>query len=98
MNDYGKVFDTLKANVDFIRTVLPIQESFDLLQRDIIIKMQALMALHLSIYEHIQEGVNKVGLWSMKVLQCVQVILKSREEYDYILIQVRKMQSLAHWV
>ena len=37
MNDYGKVFDTLKANVDFIRTVLPIQESFDLLQRDIII-------------------------------------------------------------
>ena len=37
MNDYGKVFDTLKANVDFIRTVMPIQESFDLLQRDIII-------------------------------------------------------------
>ncbi len=37
MNDYGKVFDTLKANVDYIRTVLPIQESFDLLQRDIII-------------------------------------------------------------
>ena len=37
MSDYGKVFDTLKANVDYIRTVLPIQESFDLLQRDIII-------------------------------------------------------------
>lgn len=37
MSNYGKVFDSLKANVDFIRKVLPIQESFDLLQRDIVI-------------------------------------------------------------
>ena len=37
MNNYGKVFDTLKANVDYINSVLPIKESFDLLQRDIII-------------------------------------------------------------
>ena len=37
MNDYGKVFDSLKANVDYINTILPIKESFDLIQRDIII-------------------------------------------------------------
>lgn len=37
MSNYGKVFDTLKANVDYINSVLPIKESFDLLQRDIII-------------------------------------------------------------
>ena len=37
MNNYGKVFDTLKANVDYINSVLPIKDSFDLLQRDIII-------------------------------------------------------------
>ena len=37
MSNYGKVFDTLKANVDYINSVLPIKDSFDLLQRDIII-------------------------------------------------------------
>lgn len=37
MSDYGKVFDSLKANVDYINSVLPIKDSFDLLQRDIII-------------------------------------------------------------
>lgn len=37
MSDYGKVFDSLKANVDYINTVLPIKESFDLLQRDVVI-------------------------------------------------------------
>ncbi len=37
MANYGTVFPTLKENVDFIRNTLPIQESFDLLQRDIII-------------------------------------------------------------
>ena len=37
MNNYGKVFDTLKANVDYINSVLPMKDSFDLLQRDIII-------------------------------------------------------------
>ena len=37
MNNYGKVFDSLKANVDYINTVLPIKESFDLIQRDIVI-------------------------------------------------------------
>ena len=38
MNNYGKVFDTLKANVDYINSVLPMKDSFDLLQRDIIIE------------------------------------------------------------
>lgn len=37
MNNYGKVFDSLKANVDYINTILPIKESFDLIQRDIVI-------------------------------------------------------------
>ena len=37
MAEYGKVFDSLKANVDYINAVLPIKESFDLIQRDIII-------------------------------------------------------------
>ena len=37
MAEYGKVFDSLKANVDYINTLLPIKESFDLIQRDIII-------------------------------------------------------------
>lgn len=37
MSDYGKVFDSLKANVDYINTVLPIKESFDLLQREVVI-------------------------------------------------------------
>ena len=37
MSNYGKVFDTLKANVDYINSVLPMKDSFDLLQRDIII-------------------------------------------------------------
>ncbi len=33
----GKVFDTLQENVDYINHILPVKESFDLLQRDIII-------------------------------------------------------------
>lgn len=33
----GKVFDTLQENVDYINQILPVKESFDLLQRDIII-------------------------------------------------------------
>ena len=37
MGNYGKVFDSLKANVDYINTILPVKESFDLIQRDIII-------------------------------------------------------------
>lgn len=37
MEQYGKVFDSLKANVDYVNTLLPIKESFDLVQRDIII-------------------------------------------------------------
>ena len=37
MSDYRKVYDTLKENVEYINSVLPIKESFDLLQRDIII-------------------------------------------------------------
>ena len=37
MAEYGKVFGSLKANVDYINAVLPIKESFDLIQRDIII-------------------------------------------------------------
>lgn len=37
MSDYGKVFDSLKANVDYINTILPVKESFDVIQRDIII-------------------------------------------------------------
>ena len=37
MSDYKKVYDTLKENVEYINSVLPIKESFDLLQRDIII-------------------------------------------------------------
>lgn len=37
MSDYGKVFDSLKENVDYINQILPIKKSFDLIQRDIII-------------------------------------------------------------
>lgn len=37
MSDYRKVYDTLKENVEYINSVLPIKESFDLLQRDIVI-------------------------------------------------------------
>ena len=37
MGNYGTVFGTLKENVNFIRQTLPIQKSFDLLQRDIVI-------------------------------------------------------------
>lgn len=37
MSNYGKVFDSLKANVDYINSILPVKESFDIIQRDIII-------------------------------------------------------------
>lgn len=37
MSEYGKVFDTLEENVNYINTVLPVKDSFDLIQRDIII-------------------------------------------------------------
>ena len=37
MDNYGKVFDTLKENVDYINQILPVKESFDLIQRDIVI-------------------------------------------------------------
>ena len=37
MSSYGNVFDSLKANVDYINTILPVRESFDIVQRDIII-------------------------------------------------------------
>ena len=37
MNNYGKVFDSLKANVDYINNILPVKDSFDLIQRDIVI-------------------------------------------------------------
>ena len=37
MGEYGKVFDTLEENVNYINTVLPVKDSFDLIQRDIIV-------------------------------------------------------------
>ena len=37
MAEYGKVFGSLKANVDYINALLPAKESYDLIQRDIII-------------------------------------------------------------
>lgn len=37
MAEYGKVFGSLKANVDYINALLPVKESYDLIQRDIII-------------------------------------------------------------
>ncbi len=37
MNNYGTVFSSLKENVEYIGQILPIKDSFDLLQRDIII-------------------------------------------------------------
>lgn len=37
MIGYGKVFNTLKENRDYINTILPIKESFDVVQRDVII-------------------------------------------------------------
>ena len=37
MGNYASVFGSLKENVDYINQILPIQESFDLIQRDIII-------------------------------------------------------------
>lgn len=37
MENYAKVFDSLEENVDYINQILPIEESFDLIQRDIII-------------------------------------------------------------
>ncbi len=37
MSNYGKVFDSLESNVNYINEILPIKESFDLLQRDIVI-------------------------------------------------------------
>lgn len=37
MNNYRKVFDSLKENVDYVNHILPVKESFDLIQRDIVI-------------------------------------------------------------
>lgn len=37
MDNYGKVFNSLKENVDYINQILPVKESFDLIQRDIVI-------------------------------------------------------------
>ena len=37
MGNYEKVFDSLKANVDYINEILPVKESFDIIQRDIVI-------------------------------------------------------------
>jgi len=37
MSNYGKVFDSLESNVNYINEILPIKESFDLLQRDVVI-------------------------------------------------------------
>ncbi|MBQ8559093.1 MAG: spore germination protein [Tyzzerella sp.] len=37
MSEYGKVFETLEENVNYINTVLPVKDSFDLIQRDIIV-------------------------------------------------------------
>ncbi len=37
MGNYGSVFPTLKENVEHINSILPVKESFDVIQRDIII-------------------------------------------------------------
>lgn len=37
MSEYGNVFPTLEENVNYLNTILPVSESFDLIQRDIII-------------------------------------------------------------
>lgn len=37
MSEYGKMFDSLEANVNFMNTVLPVKESYDIIQRDIMI-------------------------------------------------------------
>ncbi|MEE1315284.1 MAG: spore germination protein [Faecalimonas sp.] len=37
MSEYGSVFPTLEENVNHINQILPVKESFDVLQRDIII-------------------------------------------------------------
>ena len=37
MSDYGKVFPTLEENVDYVNSILPVEESFDIIQRDVII-------------------------------------------------------------
>lgn len=37
MSNYGTVFSSLQANVEYINTILPVKESFDIIQRDIII-------------------------------------------------------------
>ncbi len=37
MSEYGTVFSSLQENVDFINRILPVKQSFDVLQRDIII-------------------------------------------------------------
>lgn len=37
MSEYGNVFPTLEENVNYLNTILPVRESFDIIQRDIII-------------------------------------------------------------
>lgn len=37
MSEYGNVFPTLEENINYLNTILPVSESFDLIQRDIII-------------------------------------------------------------
>lgn len=37
MSNYGKVFPTLAENVEYVNSILPVKESFDIIQRDIII-------------------------------------------------------------
>ena len=37
MSEYGNVFPTLEENVNYLNTILPVNESFDIIQRDIII-------------------------------------------------------------
>ena len=37
MSEYGNVFPTLEENVNYLHTILPVNESFDIIQRDIII-------------------------------------------------------------
>ena len=36
-NDRKTIFSTFQENVDYMRRILPIKESFDLIQRDIVI-------------------------------------------------------------
>ena len=39
MSEYGNVFTTLEENVNYLNTILPVRESFDIIQRDIIIRL-----------------------------------------------------------